>query len=192
MKKAVFITLMVSTICSTLALAQKSMDVDTRVQGDKKIIKIRQGEDILNSKLNLTDEQKKEFKKLDLAFQKETLSLKNELGVKKLELDVELEETNPDLKKINSLIDDIHTLQASIEKKRIAGEFKKRNLLTDEQKKNWRPRGFGMQKEILMLEEDEPLDFMWFGDEPPARIERRAEIQEEKSERKRSASGKDE
>lgn len=179
MKKAAFITLMVSTLFSTLVLAQKSVDVDTRVQGDKKIIKIRQGEDMLNSRLNLTDEQKKEFKKLDLAFEKETLSLKNELGVKKLELDVELEEANPDLKKINSLIDDIHSMQASMEKKRIASEFKKRDLLTDEQKKSWRPRGLGRQKDILMLKDDEPFDFMWLGDETPARIERRLEIKEE-------------
>ncbi|MBN1560251.1 periplasmic heavy metal sensor [candidate division KSB1 bacterium] len=179
MKKVTFTFMVCTIIFSTLLLAQKSVDVDTRVQGDKKIIKIRQAEDMLNSRLNLTDEQKKEFKKLDLAFEKETLSIKNELGVKKLELDIELEEANPDLKKINSLIDDIHSMQASIEKKRIASEFKKRDLLTDEQKKNWRPRGLKGQKDILMLKDDEPFDFMWHGDETPARIERRLEIKEE-------------
>ncbi len=64
MKKVPFITLTVcATIFGTAVLAQKSMDVDTHVQGDKKIIKIRHGEALVDSRLNLTDEQKKEFKK---------------------------------------------------------------------------------------------------------------------------------
>ena len=165
MKKSfAFIFAVLLILLSVSLMAQHTIDVDTHVIGDKKIIKIyKDGAPCGHDPLNLTDSQKKEFKKLDLAFAKETLSMKNELGVKELELDVELDEENINLKKINSLIDDTHTLKASMEKKRIATELKKRDLLTDEQKKNWtlHPQ---MKKEIIMLKGDSPHDMMWFHD----------------------------
>lgn len=181
MKKiSLFSFITFSIILMTMAYAQQTMDVDTRIEGDKKIIKIRKGGDMLHDELNLTDEQKKDFKKLDLAHEKEIISTKNELDVAKLELDVELDEDNPDIKRINSLIDKIHSLEAEIEKKRIATEFRKRNLLTEEQKKYFNLRG---RKEVIMLKGDAPDDLMWFQggkmlESLPPKIERKIEIRE--------------
>ena len=180
MKKQYFLRIFAVIILFSLAsFAQHTIDVDTKIDGNKKIVKIHKmgGDNVL---LDLTDNQKKEFKKLDLAFEKETLSLKNELGVKKLELDVELDEENPNLNKINGLIDDIHATEASIEKKRIATQFKKRDLLTDEQKKNWTFHSPNLKKEIIMLKGDSEHDMMWFhdGDLPaPMKKEIRHEIE---------------
>ena len=114
--------------------------------------------------LNLTDEQKKEFKKLDLQFEKETIALKNELELKELEKEVELESESPDLKKINSLIDKVYSLRSDIDKLKMATEFKKRDLLTEEQRKNWHPMIGGIEK-IIMLKGDDDHDMMWMHDE---------------------------
>ena len=169
---------MVAVMFSPVLFAQNSVDMVTHMNGDKKVIKIKKGDHPGDELLNLTDEQKKEFKKLDLAFAKETLSAKNELGVKRLELDIEFQEDNPDLKKINSLVDDIHSMEASIEKKRIANEFKKRDLLTDEQKKNWSLHRPMMQEKVLMFKGDVPQDMMWFDESMDPQIERNIEILE--------------
>ncbi|MBN1479625.1 hypothetical protein JXA70_05085 [candidate division KSB1 bacterium] len=164
--------------------AQQTFDVD-KVEGDKKIIKIRKGGDMLHyDLLDLTDAQKKEFKKLDLACEKEIVSTKNQLDVARLELEVELDEENPDMKSINSLIDKIHSMEAEIEKKRIATEFKKRDLLTEEQKKNWSMRGLRGKKDMIMFRGDELDDLMWFRggksqESLAPKIKREIEIHEE-------------
>ncbi len=175
MKKAVlFGCASLLILCSAALFAQEQnidVDVDADAGGEHQVIKIRKGGDIEHimfdqkETLNLTDEQHKQFKKIDLAFEKDILSTKNELEVARLELDVELDEDNPDLKKINGLIDSIHDKEAAIEKKRIANELKKRDLLTDEQKKNWTLHGPHMKKQIIMMRGDGPGDLMWFGDD---------------------------
>jgi len=182
-KRMLFGAMSLILMISMTAVAQKTVDVDTKVDGDKKIVKIRKGGgDFEQDLLNLTDAQKKEFKKLDLAFEKDIVSTKNELDVARLEMEVEMGEDNPDLKKINGLIDSIHQKEATIEKKRVASEFKKRDLLTDEQKKNWVMRGPQMKKDIIMLNSGEPENLMWIGDDEthlpmPPKIEKRIEIE---------------
>ncbi len=172
MRKVTMFSLMSFVLIFTAALVaqDKTIDVDVETDGEKRIIKIKNGDDIEHIVLddglglNLTDEQQQKFKKLDLAFKKDILSTKNELELAQLELDAEMDEENPNLGKINGLIDDIHKKEAEIEKKRIATELKKRDLLTDEQRKNWTLRGpHKIRKEIIMLK-DGKHDMMWFGD----------------------------
>jgi len=178
----------VMTLILTLAMtavAQKTVDVDTMVDDDQKIIKIHKGGgDFTQDLLNLTDAQKKEFKKLDLAFEKDIVSTKNGLDIARLEMEVEMTEDIPDLKKINGLIDTIHQNEATIEKKRVANEFKKRDLLTDEQKKNWVMHSPQVTKKIIMLNGGEAENLMWFGDDEmhlpmPPKIEKKVEIKTE-------------
>ena len=126
--------------------------------------------------LNLTDLQKKEFKKLDLAFEKQSLPTRNELDVKRLELEVELEEENPDIKVINGLIDAIHDLEAKVEKLQIATELQKRDLLSDEQRKDWKPNRLHRGKEIIMFRGDAHHDMMLGSDEEEIIIEKEVEI----------------
>lgn len=174
-KTSIFAVISFLMIFTAALVAQEQtidVDVETDTDGPQKIIKIRKGDDVEHivfnqaDMLNLTDEQKKEFKKIDLAFEKDIISTKNELEVARLEMDVAMDEDNPDLKKINNLIDTIHAKEASIEKKRIATDLKKRDLLTDEQKKNWTLHRPGhMKKEIIMLKGDGADDMMWFGDD---------------------------
>ncbi|RPH89998.1 MAG: periplasmic heavy metal sensor [Calditrichaeota bacterium] len=146
---------------------------------EKKVIRLKEGphadrlQEILGdmpahlsgSDLKLTEEQQKTFKKLDLAFAKETLSLRNELQVKRLEIDVETDEETPDVKKINTLIDDVHKLQAEIEKKEIATELKKRELLTPEQRKELGNAKLTPHKRMMFLNQRSPRSFKWFGDD---------------------------
>jgi Spy/CpxP family protein refolding chaperone len=165
MKKSSTFIFTILFMCSLAPLmAQHSIDMDTESIGNKKIIKIYKDDaPFEHDPLNLTDSQKKEFKKLDLALAKETLSMRNELGVKELELEVELDKENIDIKKINALIDEAHKLKASLEKKLMATEIKKRNLLTDEQKKKWTFHP-PVEKEIIMLRGDAPHNMMRFHD----------------------------
>lgn len=184
MKKTTpFLSVAILLILGTVLLyaqPEQNKDVDIKMQGDKKVIKIRKGGDFfVQEQLNLTQDQKKEFKKLDLALEKDIISSKNELEVTQLELEVALEENEPRLNKINSLIDKIHNLEAEIEKKRIANEFKKRDLLTDEQKEKWRPRRPSINKEIIMFKGDRPRNLLWFDEHDlpvPPKIEREIEI----------------
>ena len=145
--------------------AQQKLNVDTDNDGHKKIIRIEKQGGMTCDPLNLTDAQKKEFKKLDLQLKKETISLRNELELKQLEKQVELDEDSPDVKKLNALIDETHKLQADVEKKQLAIDLKKRDLLTDEQRKNWHPSlGGGMEKKIFMFKGDAPHEMMWMDD----------------------------
>lgn len=133
-------------------LAQDVDKIESEFEGGKKIIKIHKGEPL--DPLNLTVEQNKEFKKLDLKFKKETLSLRNEVEIKRLEQEVELDAEKPNLTKINTLIDDIHKLEAEIEKKQIAINLQKRDLLTPEQKKVWHDMPHGLGKRNIIIKKD--------------------------------------
>jgi len=137
---------------------------------EKKIIKIEKNLPLLH--LNLTDEQEKAFKKIDLDLKKETLVLRNELEVKQLELEAEISEDQPDLKKINALVDDIHKLQASIEKKDIAAELQKRSLLDAEQRKAWDDKGPFEGRRFHMRLGGESDRLMWFQNSLPKHWER--------------------
>lgn len=161
MFKKILVTGSLLTFFLSLAVtAQEHIIKIDRNGPEKKVIKIEK--DLLPPHFNLTDEQKKAFKKIDLGFKKETLPLRNELEVKQLELEAEKTEDQPDLKKINPLVDDVYRLQASIEKKRIAADLQKRSLLDAEQRKAWDDEGPFEGRNLRMRLSGEPDRLMWF------------------------------
>ena len=87
------------------------------------------------AKLNLSDEQRKQIQDLRLKLAKETLPLRNELGVKRLELKQLMTADKPNLKAIESKIDEIKKLEASLQKKRVENRLAIRGILTPEQQK---------------------------------------------------------
>ncbi|MDZ7374743.1 MAG: Spy/CpxP family protein refolding chaperone [candidate division KSB1 bacterium] len=94
------------------------------------------------SKLDLTEEQQAKLAELRLQFAKETLATRNELGVKRLELQQLLMADSPDQKAIEAKVDEIHKLQATLQKKRIAHHLAVWKLLTPEQRKKAREMGW--------------------------------------------------
>ncbi len=87
------------------------------------------------ARLNLTDDQRKQIQDLHLKLAKETLPLRNELGVKRLELKELMMADKPNLKAIESKIDEIKKLEAALQKKRVANRLAVRSILTPEQQK---------------------------------------------------------
>ncbi|NOZ56360.1 MAG: Spy/CpxP family protein refolding chaperone [Calditrichaeota bacterium] len=85
------------------------------------------------AQLNLTDEQRKQIQELRLKLAKETLPLRNELGVKRLELKELMMADKPNLKAIEGKIDEIKKLEASLQKKRVENRLAVRSILTPEQ-----------------------------------------------------------
>ncbi|MCD6111940.1 MAG: Spy/CpxP family protein refolding chaperone [Bacteroidales bacterium] len=84
--------------------------------------------------LNLTDEQAAKIKDIKLAYQKETLPLKNLLNEKRAHLKTLMTAEKADMKAINKIIDEMSTIRTKMMKKRVENRQKIRNLLTDEQK----------------------------------------------------------
>ena len=70
--------------------------------------------------------------------------------------------------RVNAIVDDIHKLNAEVQKKKIAHRFKFRSLLTDEQKKIHDAHG-GLEENVRvirrkMISGPGGEDMMWFGD----------------------------
>jgi Spy/CpxP family protein refolding chaperone len=163
LKKFLAISSLFTLLLSIAAFAQEHVvKIDDQGSG-KKIIKIEKN--LAPFHLNLTDEQRKAFKKIDLDLQKEILPLRNELDVKQLELDAEKTEDQPDLKKIYAFIDDTHRLQASIEKKSFAADLQKRSLLDAEQRKMWDADGPFGRKFLMLTNPFDDAKLMRFNDE---------------------------
>jgi|YelNatPaOPRAMG01_1025707.scaffolds.fasta_scaffold00089_23 Spy/CpxP family protein refolding chaperone len=94
------------------------------------------------SKLDLTEEQRAKLSSLHLEFAKETLPIRNELGVRRLELRQLMMAETPDLKAVEAKIDEIQKLEATLQKKRAAHHLSVLKLLTPEQRKKLREQGF--------------------------------------------------
>jgi len=82
----------------------------------------------------LTQTQKEQIKKLHTALMKDIMPLQNNIGEKRAHLRTLSTAEKPDMKAINSLIDEIFTLKATIQKKRMKFMQDVRALLTDEQR----------------------------------------------------------
>lgn len=93
-------------------------------------------EEMCCSKLNLSSDQKEKLQKIRLDFQKELLPLKTELKAKMLELR-QLALENAEKNQINTKIDEIAQARAEIKKKTYAHHLEIKNILTEEQKKNF-------------------------------------------------------
>lgn len=177
MKKVIIFAglLLIFALSLTTMAQEEPKSPEHRIE--KKVIRLKEGpradrlqevlgdmpDHLMDLDLKLTAEQQKAFKKLDLAYEKETLSLRNELQVKRLEIEVETDEETPDVKKINSLIDDVYKLKAEIEKKSIATELKKRELLTPEQRQELGNGKLGPHKRMMFMNQRTPRALQWFG-----------------------------
>jgi Spy/CpxP family protein refolding chaperone len=87
----------------------------------------------LDEYLNLSDEQKNDVEKLQLDFQKATLSMRNKIREKNAQLNTMVTE-GADKKEIDKVIDEIGDLRTGIHKSMIDTHLKIRDLLNDEQK----------------------------------------------------------
>ncbi len=132
MKKGLWTAFFVVAVLTVALAADKVVKIQTDDNVDRKVIKISHGGKWAD--LNLTDEQRREFKHLDLEHKKSTLSARNKLELNEAELEYVLDADDVNLRQVNNLIDDIYDQKAELEKQKIATRLKKCDLLTDEQK----------------------------------------------------------
>ena len=83
--------------------------------------------------LNLTDDQRKSFREINLNHLSVTKPLKKEMMKKKLEMQLEKMEDKIDVTTINKLIDEISDLEAEVRKTEFSRNLEIRSLLDDEQ-----------------------------------------------------------
>jgi len=83
--------------------------------------------------LNLTDDQRKSFREINLNHLSVTKPLKKEMMKKKLEMQLEKLEDKIDVTIINKLIDEISDLEAEVRKTEFSRNLEIRSLLDDEQ-----------------------------------------------------------
>ena len=100
--------------------------------------------EMLQEKLQLTEDQKEAFAGLRIAHQKEILPLKNKLEILRLDMEEVCLDENPDMNKISNIIDEKSKVKAELEKKNVAHRFKMRSILSDDQKKIWDEHKFDM------------------------------------------------
>lgn len=166
--KTVLLLLVFATAFVLPVIAQEhnvDVTVDVDDEGHKKVFVKKLG----GGGLDLTDEQKEKARDLKLEGQKELLPLENELRVKKLDLKIAMKDLDKvNLGKVNSIVDEIHKLNAEIQKKKIAQKLKFREILTDEQKKKF-DAGAGKKEHEIRIMRRHMLDgpggekMMWFG-----------------------------
>ena len=83
---------------------------------------------------DLTDAQKDQMKAIRIKGMKATQTLKNQLMEKRAHLNTLSSADKADMKAINKQIDEIATLQASMQKVRAANKQEVRSILTDDQR----------------------------------------------------------
>ena len=83
--------------------------------------------------LNLTDDQRKSFREINLNHLSVTKPLKKEMMKKKLEMQLEKMEDKIDVSTVNKLIDEISDLEAEMRKSEFSRNLEIRSLLDDEQ-----------------------------------------------------------
>ena len=165
---ALVLVLMLAFSFPLLAQTEEQMDVTITVDkddtGHKKVFVKKVGPG-----LDLTDDQQGKAKDFKLDHEKEVLLLKNELRVKRLDLRIAMKDKdNINMGTVHSLVDEIHKLNAELEKKKITHDLKFRSLLTDEQKKKYDARN-EMDKEIRIMKHKighgpGGEEMLWFGD----------------------------
>ena len=94
---------------------------------------IQNGESDPKRILNLTDEQRKSFREINLNHLSVTKPLKKEMMKKKLEMQLEKMEDKIDVSTVNKLIDEISDLEAEMRKSEFSRNLEIRSLLDDEQ-----------------------------------------------------------
>jgi len=83
---------------------------------------------------NLTDQQKEQIRKLEVALAEKTLPLRNELAEKETHLRSLMTARVPDRAAIDKSAEEIGNLRAELFRARLANELNVRDILTEEQK----------------------------------------------------------
>jgi len=102
MRNWLWTTFFVIAAITVVLAAENVVSVRTDDDVDHKVIKITQGgrwDD-----LDLTDEQRREFKRLDLEHKKSTLTARNQLEVSEAELEYAMDAEDVNLRDVNRLI----------------------------------------------------------------------------------------
>jgi Spy/CpxP family protein refolding chaperone len=87
--------------------------------------------------LNLTDDQEKAMDKLSLDFEKNTLTLRNDLKAKRDELHLLMIQDNPGQKEIDKKMDEMGSVQMKLHKAMVDHKLAVRKLLNADQKVKW-------------------------------------------------------
>jgi len=98
------------------------------------------GREMLAEKLNLTEDQKKEFGKIHTEFEKKQIGLHSKIKTMRLDLREIFQSDKPDRPKIESQISEISKLQNELKLNMVALWFDVNKMLTAEQQKIWKER----------------------------------------------------
>lgn len=92
---------------------------------------------------NLTDQQKDQIRKLDVALAEKTLALRNELAEKETHLRSLMTARVPDRAAVDKSAEEIGNLRTELLRARVANELNLRDVLTEEQRalRDMRPEG---------------------------------------------------
>jgi Spy/CpxP family protein refolding chaperone len=96
--------------------------------------------EMMENRLDLTDEQKSKMADLRLAHQKENLPLRTELQGKMADLRLLKTEANPNLNKIDQAIEQAEKIRTKLQKVSVRHQLEVRKILTPEQQKLWDSR----------------------------------------------------
>jgi Spy/CpxP family protein refolding chaperone len=110
-------------------------------------------------KLNLTDAQRKEMRKLRLDMQRKNIPIESQIRLARLEIREEMTSEKPERAKIEKQMKQVADLELQLKLNRLDHQFAVRALLTPEQLKNWRgPEGMGpgVHKRIQFMRQRGP------------------------------------
>lgn len=124
------------TVFLLIALVSRmSAQVHRRVEAKPRIHR-----EMMDNRLNLTEEQKSKMADLRLAHQKEILPLRTELQGKMADFRLLKTEPNPNLNKIDQVIEQMEKIRTKMQKARVRHQLEVREILTPDQQKLWDSR----------------------------------------------------
>ncbi len=135
---SIFLFLIVASIS---VQAQRSDQPERRAEMKERFEKrageksrMQRGPEAMLGKLNLTENQKDQIQKIMLDGKKEITPLENQLGEKKARLRTLSSGDKYDVKALNSVVDEMATLHAEVQKVHIAKKGEIREILNEDQK----------------------------------------------------------
>ena len=124
--------LLASLICASLAVAQPGpMHRGPMGQG---------GRELLAERLNLTDDQAKQFETLTSALEKKQIAIRSKIMSLRVDLRGLMREENPSKADIQGVQGQIGTLRAELQANRTDFWFDVNKILTPDQRKDWKHR----------------------------------------------------
>jgi Spy/CpxP family protein refolding chaperone len=102
-------------------------------------------------KLNLSDAQQKEMRKLRLELERKNTPLQSQIRLARLEIQEQMMADKPDRAKIEKFMKQVSELELQAKLNRLDHQFAVRGILTPDQLKNWHgPHGDGPQMQRRM------------------------------------------